>query len=213
MSRSRSQSGDRFDPESCFTGKNLTTDWTSRNYQSWIDILAPLRDMPVSVLEIGSWEGRSALFFLNFLPRCMIVCVDTFKGSSEHHAWSFKRRISQLRLIERRFDENLAPFSARVEKCKEHSLVALGRFGLAQRRFDLVYIDGSHLAVDVYRDGILTWPLVAPGGIIIFDDYIFPVGLESDRPNVGIDAFLATVKDRYVELARGHQIIIRKSAD
>jgi predicted O-methyltransferase YrrM len=213
MSLSSSASSGEFDPETLLAGKNFTSDWTSRNYKSWINLLAPLRDQPLSVLEIGSWEGRSALFFLNYLPRCKIVCVDTFKGSWENHAWSLKQRITQLWPIERRFDANLAPFAGRVEKCKEPSLLALGRFGLAQRRFDLVYIDGSHLAVDVYRDGVLAWPLVAPGGIVIFDDYIWPVGPEPDRPNVGIDAFLATVETHYVELARGHQVIIRKSED
>jgi hypothetical protein len=151
------------------------------------------------------------LFFLNYLSRCKIVCVDTFKGSWEHQAWPLEQRILQLEPIERRFDANLAAFADRVEKHKEDSLVALGKLALAQRRFDLVYIDGSHLALDVYRDGVLAWPLVVPGGVIIFDDYIFPMGLESDRPNVGIDAFLATVENRYVELSRGHQIIIRKS--
>jgi predicted O-methyltransferase YrrM len=212
MNSSTTQSSG-FDPESCFAGKTLTTDWTSRNYQSWIDILAPLRDQPLSILEIGSWEGRSALFFLNYLPRSKILCIDTFKGSSEHRAWSLNRRIFQLWHIERRFDANLAPFEGRVEKCKETSLVALGSLGLAQRRFDLVYIDGSHFALDVYRDGVLAWPLVAPGGIVILDDYIYPVGPERDRPDFGIDAFLATVKDRHIELARGHQIIIQRSAN
>src|SRR5215216_302668 len=135
-----------FDPEACFAGKDLTTDWTSRNYQSWIDILAPLRDQPLSILEIGSWEGRSALFFLNYLPRSKMLCVDTFEGSPEHQNWPLEQRIQQLGGIERRFDANLAPFGDRVEKYKEASLVALGRLGLARRRFDLAYVDGSHFA-------------------------------------------------------------------
>jgi hypothetical protein len=204
------QGGVSFDPNAYFVGKELTTNWTSRNYHLWADILAPRREQPLRILEIGSWEGRSALFFLNFLPRASIICVDTFAGSIEHRAWPLSQRELQLGGIERRFDNNLAPFADRVQKRKEDSLDALGKLGLEGQRFDLVYIDGSHLAIDVYRDGVLAWVLVAPGGIIIFDDYQRKLGPERDLPKVGIDAFLTTVKERYEELFRGHQIILRK---
>ncbi len=199
-----------FDPESYFVGKQLTTNWTSRNYKLWADVLAPRRDEPLRILEIGSWEGRSALFFLNYLPHATIVCVDTFAGSIEHRTWPLWQRIWQLNSIEKRFDNNLAPFAHRVQKCKEESLVALGKFGIEGLRFDVVYVDGSHLAIDVYRDGVLAWPLVAPGGTVIFDDYQRKQGPEKDRPQVGIDAFLETVKEDFEALFRGHQIVIRK---
>src|SRR5205085_9399750 len=126
-----------FDPESCFVGKELTTNWTSRNYQLWADILAPRREVPRQILEIGSWEGRSALFFLNYLPHASIVCVDTFAGSIEHRAWPLAQQESQLSGIEKRFDNNLAPFTDRVQKRKEDSLVALSQLGIEGRRFDL----------------------------------------------------------------------------
>jgi predicted O-methyltransferase YrrM len=204
------QGGVPFDPGAYFVGKELTTDWTSRNYQLWADILASRREEPLRMLEIGSWEGRSALFFLNYLPHASIICVDTFAGSIEHRAWSHAQQESQLNGIEQRFDNNLAPFADRMQKRKDDSLAALGKLGIEGLRFDLVYVDGSHLAIDVYRDGVLSWPLVAPGGIVIFDDYQRPLGPERDLPRVGIDAFLETVNGNYEELFRGHQIIIRK---
>jgi predicted O-methyltransferase YrrM len=199
-----------FEPESYFVGKELTTDWTSRNYHLWADLLAPRRREPLRILEIGSWEGRSALFFLNYLPRASIVCVDTFAGSVEHRAWPWWQRVRQLKRIERRFDRNLAPFAPRVRKLKDDSLSAIGVLGLEGQRFDVVYVDGSHVAIDVYRDGVLAWPLVARGGLLIFDDYQRKRGLASDLPHIGIDAFLETVSGHYEELFRGHQIIIRK---
>lgn len=196
--------------EAYFAGKTLTTDWTSRNYRLWADILSARRDEPLRVLEIGSWEGRSALFFLNYLPRATIVCVDTFTGGVEHQAWPFWRRMIQLRAIEKRFDSNTVPFSDRIQKIKEHSLTALGRLGIEGQRFELVYIDGSHLAIDVYRDGIMAWPLITPAGILIFDDYQRRVEPEAERPHVGIDAFLSATAGSYEELFRGHQVILRK---
>ena len=59
----------------------------------------------------------------------------------------------------------------RVEKRKGGSETVLPEFGIAGRRFDLAYIDGSHMAADVYRDAALTWPLMKSGGVILFDDY------------------------------------------
>jgi len=204
------QSEETFNSDSYFEGKQLTTNWGLRHHQLWAEILAPRRTEPLRILEIGSWEGRSALFFLNYLPHASIVCVDTFAGSIEHRAWPPSQRKSQLSGIEKRFDNNLAPFADRVQKRKEDSLVALGKLGIEGQRFDLVYVDGSHLAIDVYRDGVLGWPTVAPGGIVIFDDYQRKLGAERDLPQVGIDALLETIKENYDELFRGHQIIIRK---
>ena len=52
-------------------------------YSVWRRVLAPLRKTPVRIVEIGSWEGRSALFFLKYLPYSRIVCIDTFQGTAE----------------------------------------------------------------------------------------------------------------------------------
>lgn len=198
------------DYESYFVGSKFTTNWTSRNYKLWAGLLESRRDDSLRLLEIGSWEGRSALFFLNYFPRATLVCIDTFAGSIEHRSWPFAQRWRQLRGIEARFDHNVARFGIRAEKIKADSAVALGQLGLARRRFDFIYVDGSHLALDVYRDGMLAWPLLVPGGIIIFDDYQRKRGPAQDLPGVGIDAFLEMVGSGYEELFRGHQIAIRK---
>ena len=66
-----------------FAGKNFTTNWATHNFQTWNTLLSDRRDESLNVLEIGSWEGRSALFFLNYFPHCHLTCIDTFEGSSE----------------------------------------------------------------------------------------------------------------------------------
>jgi predicted O-methyltransferase YrrM len=197
--------------ETYFTGKEFTTNWAVEHYHLWARILAPWQEEPIRVLEIGSWEGRSALFFLNYLRHSSIVCVDTFAGSIEHRAWPAAQQNAQLFAIESRFDNNLAQFAERVEKRKEESLAALGTLGIERRQFDLIYVDGSHLATDVYRDGVLAWPLLMRGGIMIFDDYQRQQGPKTDWPHVGIDAFLDATKGGYEELHRGRQIAIRKT--
>ena len=143
--------------------------------------------MPVRVLR--SIVCRR-LFFLNYFSRSQVVCVDTFGGNVEHmRNPHFAALVPET---ERRFDANIAGFGARVEKIKGPSTDVLPQLGIASRRFDIVYVDGSHLPADVYSDGALAWPMVARAGIVIFDDYEFDeIKDESERTKRGIDAFLA----------------------
>ena len=113
--------------------------------------------------------------------------------------------------IEARFDANLAEFGARVEKIKDVSFCALARLLTENRRFDLVYVDGSHHSADVQADAVFSWPMINVGGIVIFDDYewTFYPG-ETSRPKLGIDTFLAVRPGQYRELHREYQLIIEK---
>jgi len=190
-------------------GRTFSTDWAAGRFFAWAELLHPLRQKPVRILEIGSWEGRSALFFLSYLPRSRIVCIDTFAGSVEHHLDPYFAELAPK--AEFQFDSNLAALADRIEKIKGSSTRVLPELGIAGRRFDLAYIDGSHMAADVYSDAILTWPMMEPGGIVIFDDYEWGMMHEEhERPKLGIDAFLATLGGHYQELCRGYQIAVAK---
>jgi predicted O-methyltransferase YrrM len=192
-----------------YAGKSFSADWTTWHFATWAELLRPLQNSPVRVLEIGSWEGRSALFFLNYFFRSHVVCVDTFGGNIEHmRNPHFAALVSDT---ERRFDANVAAFGARVEKIKGPSAEVLPQLGIAARRFDVVYVDGSHRAADVYSDGVLAWPMVARNGIVIFDDYEFDeIEDESERPKPGIDAFLAAFEGQYRLIHRAYQVAITK---
>lgn len=37
-------------------------------------------------------------------------------------------------------------------------------------RFDLIYVDASHVAIDVLQDAVVCWRLLEVEGILIFDD-------------------------------------------
>jgi predicted O-methyltransferase YrrM len=191
------------------TGKTFTTDWAASHFFTWAELLHPLRQKPVRILEIGSWEGRSALFFLNYLPRSRIVCIDTFGGNVEHHLDPYFAKLAPE--AERRFDANLAALADRVEKIKGSSTGILPELGISGRRFDFAYIDGSHMAADVYSDAVLTWSMMESGGVVVFDDYEWDMmNEERERPKLGIDAFLAAVAGHYREIYRGFQVAIVK---
>ncbi|WP_210284913.1 hypothetical protein [Mesorhizobium neociceri] len=44
------------------SGSFAERDYVTNKLPTWMPILEPLRDTPLSILEIGSMEGRSALF-------------------------------------------------------------------------------------------------------------------------------------------------------
>ncbi len=196
-----------------YDGKQFTTDWTSWHFPTWIALLAAFRDRPVRMLEIGSWEGRSALFFLNYLPQVQLTCVDTFAGGQEHQeaAAASPQDAEKLRAIEMHFDANTQPFSGRLEKIKAPSIEALVGLGVEGRRFDIAYIDGGHRAREVYADFALTWPLMAPGGLVILDDYLWDeMPAPMDNPKPGVDAFLKSIAGQYRMVHDDYQVAIAK---
>lgn len=198
---------------SWYEGKSFTTDWTSWKLPHWVKLLAAYRGRRLRVLEIGSWEGRSALFFANYLPRARITCVDTFQGGQEHHAAAKRSAWAKgiLRTVEEYFDSNMRPFKKRLEKIRARSVDALLELGIRNRRFDIAYIDGGHRSTEVYADGSLAWPLMARGGMMIFDDYQWDeMPKPLDNPKAGIDAFLKSIRGQYRVIHRGYQIAITK---
>ena len=58
-----------------------------------------------NILEIGSYEGRSAIFFLNNFKDCNIHCADTWSGSDEHDNFDYNS-------IENNFDFNSSIFQS-----------------------------------------------------------------------------------------------------
>jgi hypothetical protein len=192
-----------------FWGGEFTTDWFSSKIPVWRRVLGPWRDQQIRILEIGSWEGRSALFFLKFFRRSHVTCIDTFAGSEEHFA--NPQTAVQVLETEARFDRNLAPFAKRIDKIKSASGPALEALTAAGRRFELAYIDGSHLSADVLNDSMQVWPLVVPGGVVIWDDYAWAPELPPHlRPQPAIDYFLAQHPGQFRLLVRGYQMIVER---
>ena len=177
--------------ESTFT-KN---DWVTNKLPTWIPLLESLRDCPLSILEIGSADGRSALFFMSFLPNAQITCIDPFrKGSGDI------------------FDRNLAPHAHRVTKIREFSLPALTRLRQTDSEFDLIYIDGCHERETVMIDSVLCWGMLKLGGLLIWDDYNYKKeALNWERPRSAIDGFLVAYAGEYREESRTSQVIVRKT--
>lgn len=201
----------------------FTVDWFTCNKPAWTDIINKLK--PRRILEIGSYEGRSTCFLIDTLSQMYdseIHCVDSWEGGVEHQG-------SNMSAVEERFMHNVrksldaAKYKTAVSVHKGLSgdklteLLANGMKG----KFDFIYIDGSHEAPDVLLDAVLSFQLLAKGGIIAFDDYLWVITdnvKDKDvlnHPKVAIDNFINvyTRKLNVVSWLPLYQLYVQKMAD
>lgn len=162
--------------------------WFDQNIPYWTTYLARFKDKPnLTFLEIGCFEGRATKWLLkNILTdqTSKIIVVDTFEGSPEFPQFGIDNS-----KIKSNFLENIEPFKEKVIIIPTSSADYLGR--AEPNQCDFIYVDGSHRAIDVLRDGIHAFDILKPGGSIIFDDYQWDMGKgEAERPYEAIQAFL-----------------------
>ena len=176
----------------------FTADYVSSLAPPWEKHLAEFKGRGnVRMLEVGSFEGRSCIWFLeNILthPASGITCVDVFQKE-----W------------DERFDHNIqvSGLSRKVIKRTGRSERILPL--LKPASFDIIYVDGCHAAPNVMMDAAASWLLLKPGGVMIFDDYEWePEKPPEDRPKPAIDLFLRLFQDRLDVLHKDYQVIIRR---
>mgnify|MGYP000882405945 CR=1 FL=1 len=178
----------------------FTNNWFEINAKGIWDALLP-QLKPTSILEIGSYEGKSATYLINnshWSDTISITCIDTWSGGIEHQ----ERKIDMLD-VEKRFDNNSdlalrnSSPNKRIYKIKNTSDKALCEIYANTNKeiYDFIYIDGSHQAPDVLSDAILSFKLLKKGGVIGFDDYLWSENLAYGKdllrcPKPAIDAFI-----------------------
>lgn len=145
--------------------------WFDKNIVPWCMTFSKIfdREDPVRILEIGSWEGRSTLFFLTYFTHGHLTAVDTWAAHTEGYQYN---ATPDSHDIEVRFDSNVASGAARLTKRKGSSLHVLPQLLGEEQQFDLIYVDGSHFADDIVADGITAWRMLKQGGVMIFDDFL-----------------------------------------
>ena len=147
-----------------------------------------------NILEIGSHEGRSSCWMLeNMLSDTgTMTCIDPF---ADRPVTAFSSdSIPEDRSIEQRFRTNTAEVcksGQTVEVLADMSFPALAQLIVDKRQYDFVYVDGSHNADDALADAVMCFGLLRPGGVMLFDDYLW----EDDQHYLGrckqsIDAFV-----------------------
>ncbi|MCS3731601.1 class I SAM-dependent methyltransferase [Bradyrhizobium betae] len=176
-----------------YAGKEFRRDYVAARTLAWSVLFKDLRDTTGRVLEIGSKEGRSAIFWLEFFAGAHLTCIDLFHDEDSE-----------------RFDLNLVAYGMRLRKIAGTSIKALGVLREENAVFDFIYVDGSHQRDDVMIDCLGAWRLLREGGVMLMDDYTWkPDNPDAERVAPAVDVFLAWHGDAEVIL-RSHQVAVRK---
>jgi predicted O-methyltransferase YrrM len=173
---------------------------------AWTKLLAEFKDKPgINYLEIGTFEGRSALWILeNILthPSSTLTIIDAFE---EH---TLKRFMSNVNLS--------------GEANRFRILVGLSTDKIREVPFnsiDLAYVDGSGKGIVMLSDLVSTWNLVKVGGMIICSRYSITPHLRralrlqpgDPGPHEAIDAFVK-LYGPYINVVafQGNYVAVRK---
>jgi predicted O-methyltransferase YrrM len=182
---------------------DFSKDWFSGNIDVWKAVLGPLKGKPdLRYLEVGVYEGRSFFWMLeNILthPSSRLTGIDIALPD---------RLVSNIKLSGQtdRITMIVGPSQTELKKLPVES-------------FDLIYIDGSHMADDVLVDSVLAWQLLKVGGVIIFDDYLWDGANYTNRrtsmapallPRLAIDGFRASFTYEIQVLHNDFQLILKK---
>ncbi|MFC3126983.1 class I SAM-dependent methyltransferase [Pseudoroseomonas globiformis] len=142
---------------------------------------------PRYVVDVGVWKGASVAFLATQMAqlglRGAVIAVDTFLGSPEH--WNRNRPdgiYASLRMdrgqpmLYRQFLSNVAHLGLQASvvpmvQTSENAAMILGRMKLNP---EMVHIDAAHEYEPVLRDARRFWEILAPGGVLVGDDWSWP---------------------------------------
>ena len=200
----------------------FSRNWFTKNIPIWMHVFDKNKDIKINkILEIGSYEGMSALFLLKNFPNIKIDCVDIFEGSDEYKSDNFTN-------VENNLNFNLKSFVGRYNFFKMTSDNYFNKKINKNDLYDMIYIDGSHYADQVYKDAINSFKILKINGMIIFDDFLRnklddiivtdkmqKLGYESEKKNVigGILKFIKNYNNKIEILFVGYQVFLKKISD
>lgn len=184
------------------------------------------------ILEIGSYEGKSTVWFIENLlnnPKSTITCIDPWEDYSQNNdtfdSYSANKtewKVESIGVMERfEYNINETGQSKQVNINRGKSQDVLSSLILSNKKYDLVYIDGNHTAQYVLTDAVMSWFLTKKDSLIIFDDYYWPPSHMSDNinykeledtlcPKLAIDNFVYLYRDYIKVLKVGHRYVIQR---
>jgi len=183
---------------------------------------------PKKILEIGSYEGASACYLIQKLAKenpIEIHCIDSWniKMGLESDLKYYGENVD-MGTVETFFKLNTKLAIEKVPNkvnlfihkgFSADQLVKLLSDG-KKNYFDFIYIDGSHIGTDVLLDAVLSFRLLKIGGVIAFDDYLWPAKDKdlTKVPKLAIDSFVNLFSSKLsIFNAPIYQLYIKKISD
>lgn len=143
-------------------------------YASFYQMCFNFLPSPSTLVEIGSWKGRSSCYMASLIKESGVestfYCVDTWEGSEEHKSLIQELKDKGTTL----FDEflknvKLCQLDDYIIAVKKDSVEAAKLF--EDESIDFIHIDASHDYDNVMKDLKAWYPKVKKGALITGDDY------------------------------------------
>ena len=145
--------------------KNFSNYWFLNNFDIFHYFLPTNKNKKFKYLEIGSWEGLSALNILFFFKNVDAKFIDLWDAPN----FNSLPLTNNFKKIEKNFNYNLKKFK-NFKKIKKDSSIALRELLKNKNKFDYIYVDGAHTGEDVLSDAIESFKVLNKNGIVFFDD-------------------------------------------
>jgi len=186
-------------------------EYFNNNYKKVLD------NQEIKVLEIGTYSGISLINIVKLIPNSIGYGVDKWsnyiEGNIEKNV-EILNNIDELK-VESSFYKNIEieGLNDRVKGIKGDSVEVLMNMIKTNDKYDFVYVDGSHLALDCFADLILSWELLNKRGIMAIDDYLYnyePNNGNFESPHEGINRFFKKYEGKYKILHMGYRVFLEK---
>lgn len=123
--------------------------------------------------EIGVFEGQSLLWASRnlLLDNADAVVIDNWRPVRDTPKWTNEANEARLRAMDNIAQLRREKPDQTIRVLQQSSDRALaGMIAAADCQFDLIYCDGCHRADNTLTDLVLSWRLLAMGGVLIVDD-------------------------------------------
>jgi hypothetical protein len=158
-----------------FINKNLNNEnkliisapWFIKNAYHWHNVFKKfsIYEKKLEILEIGSFEGYSSLYFFENFPNSTVTCVDMWQNNEEQKKFDLTK-------VEINFDKNTQKYKSNLKKYKQSSDQFFKNTKDIINYYDIIYVDGDHYYETVFRDVMNSFKALKVGGIMILDDFI-----------------------------------------
>lgn len=177
----------------------FTADWFTHNVPNFEACMKAL-DKRELFMEIGSYEGRSTCWLLEhgLADDGEITCIDPYNGLEDVYQRFSANTIearSSMQILDLIRSTSYDALSWLIQD-------TVGKPDI----YDFIYIDGSHAPDAVLTDACMAWGLLRSGGVMLFDDYLYP----HEPTRVGIDGFLEAFGGKYKTIISNYQYGIQK---
>ena len=174
--------------------------WFSENISIWSKYLEPLNRLialrhPLRMLSLGTEDGSSLLWL-----------TDNILTASEDRLLCLSDRISS------QFQNNREKLFEADKLVLQTNNISAQIEDIEPKTLDFAYIQSDRKQADYLQSvSPRLWKAIKPEGLMCFKDYQWQHPNDPTQSSkVGIDTFIASVRDEVEVLCRSHQVILRK---